>query len=281
MFLSPMLLESISEPIKEPFGAKVPFISELKWDGFRLILSKVNGRIQLYTRHKTEITYQYKQFTNLDIPDGTVLDGELVALNEDGVPDFELLMESFKSNKSTHYVQFVVFDVLLYKGENITSYPLLRRKEILNKIIPQDSTLVAKNQYLVGHAEEYFQVVKENHLEGVCYKRADGRSSYEINKRSKNWLKLINYQYDIVSITGLRENEFGVYLSFLDGRAAGIMEFIPTKERRIIYEHARVNGERTDKNKIIFRTPLLCEVKYRNLTKNNLLRIPSFHRWPA
>ncbi|PGT79442.1 hypothetical protein LPC09_10430 [Metabacillus sp. B2-18] len=79
-------------------------------------------------------------------------------------------------------------------------------------------------------------------------KRSD--SPYEINKRSYNWLKVINFQYDDVYITGIRKGEFGVLLSFLDRRPAGIMEFMPPEARKELYSMYKTNSE-NDKFKII------------------------------
>lgn len=252
----------------------------MKLDGMRLLITRFNKKIRLYTRHKNEVTFQFKQFTNLDIPEGTIIDGELVALNEMGVPDFELLMEKYRS-KNSEGVQFVAFDVIRYQGEDTTSLPLLERKRILNEIIPEDNTLIAKTQFIEGHAKEYFQAIKDRGLEGICLKRTDANrnSFYQVGKRSDTWLKLINYSYETVQITGIRDGEFGAYLSFMDGRAAGVMEFAPKKDRIKIYDWARKTGNTDKQNNIWFNEAMKCEVKYRNLTSKGLLRIPSFDKW--
>ncbi|MCY9457254.1 ATP-dependent DNA ligase, partial [Bacillus inaquosorum] len=95
MFVSPMLLHSI----KEPFDDK-NYITELKFDGIRLILTKFVNQIKLYTRHNNEVTSKFPELLDLDIPDGTVLDGEVIVAAPDGAPDFEAVMERFMSKKS-------------------------------------------------------------------------------------------------------------------------------------------------------------------------------------
>lgn len=77
-------------------------------------------------------------------------------------------------------------------------------------------------------------------------------------------------------ITGLRKGEFGLLLSFLDGKPAGLIEFMPPAERKNLYKLQRVVSE---DNKFIFIEPIKCRVKYRNLTKAGFLRIPSFVRF--
>lgn len=79
-------------------------------------------------------------------------------------------------------------------------------------------------------------------------------------------------------ITGLRKGEFGLLLSFLDGKVkpAGIMEFMPPAERKNLYRQKQIVSE---DDKFIFIVPIECRVKYRNLTKSGYLRTPSFEGW--
>lgn len=94
MFVSPMLLHSI----KEPFDYE-NYITELKFDGIRLILSKFDNQIKLYTCHNNEVTSKFPELLDLDIPDGTVLDDEVIVAASGGAPDFEAVMERFMSKK--------------------------------------------------------------------------------------------------------------------------------------------------------------------------------------
>jgi DNA ligase 1 len=105
-------------------------------------------------------------------------------------------------------------------------------------------------------------------------KRKDSR--YEVGKRSHSWIKVINYQNEDVLITGLKKGEFGLLLSFLNGNAAGLMEFMSPAERKNFYPMQHVVSEN---DKFIFIEPIKCRVKFRNLTKEGKLRIPSFVEW--
>lgn len=68
------------------------FLTELKLDGIRLTLSKFDGKVKLYTRHKNEVTAKFKELITIDIPDGTMLDGEIIVTDQDGKPDFEAII---------------------------------------------------------------------------------------------------------------------------------------------------------------------------------------------
>lgn len=271
LFVSPMLLHKVDEPFDDD-----SFITELKLDGFRTIFTKFNDKVKIYTRHNNEITSMYPELHDIPVPNGTVLDGEIIVTDDQGKPDFEACMQRFKSRKTDHQISYSVFDILYAENNNLTNLPLLERKDILTRTIMEDSTLLNKVQYTVGNGIAYFNLTKQHSLEGIVQKRSD--SKYSIAKRSSNWLKVINYQYDTVCITGLRKDKFGLLLSFDNGEYAGLMEFMPTPQRKQFYALYRdlITGE---SDKFIFIKPLKINVKYRNLTSNGLLRIPSFVDW--
>ncbi|WP_096186250.1 ATP-dependent DNA ligase [Evansella halocellulosilytica] len=223
-----------------------------------------------------EVTGKFPELQQIDIPDGTILDGELIVPGPEGKPDFEAMMERFMSNKKKHPIQFVVFDIIYHENKKVASLPLYLRKELLAELA-LDSSHIVLSKWLEGNAEAYFDLVQQQGLEGIVMK--ESHSKYEINKRSRNWLKVITYQYADVAITGLRKKEFGVLLSSKDGQYMGLMEFMPPKARKEFYgQYKELIVDENDK--FIYLTPeIKCKVKYRNLTKRGLLRIPSFVAW--
>lgn len=277
MFISPMLLQKSECPFDTENTQDNLFITELKLDGFRTIWTKFDNKVKIYTRHKTEITSKFKELVNLPISNGTVLDGEIVVTDELGRPNFEAVMERFMSSKSQHHISFCVFDIIYYKGEKVAHLPLLERKALLNKVIPEDTPLFNKVQWIEGNAVQYFELIKQHDLEGIVQKRAS--STYQINKRSEDWLKVINYKYDHVYISGVRKGKFGLLLNYKDGNYAGLMEFMTPQARKELYRQYQdyIVGEN---DKFIYLDPKLkVKVKYRNLTSKGLLRIPSFMEW--
>ncbi|MBT2740536.1 ATP-dependent DNA ligase [Bacillus sp. ISL-77] len=166
--------------------------------------------------------------------------------------------------------------VLKNEGEPITNLPFHKRKEVFPELVPENNTLIAKTQFIEGHGEAYFDAVKAQALEGIVLKRKDSR--YEVGKRSNSWLKVINYQFSEVNVVGYRKQpkDFGLLLAFEDGRYAAVMELgVPPLVRTQIYAKPVIREEEDFK----FIEPMRCRVKYRNLTKEGLLRLPSFVEW--
>lgn len=86
---------------------------------------------------------------------------------------------------------------------------------------------MSKCRWTYGRGSDLFNLCKQQDLEGIVMKKAD--STYQINKRSHDWLKVINYQYSDIVITGLRKNEFGVLVGIKEEskvRHMGLMEFM-------------------------------------------------------
>jgi DNA ligase-1 len=272
MFVSPMLLHKSDHPFDDD-----SYITELKLDGFRTIWTKFDNKVKIYTRHNTEITSMFPELTRFPFPNGTVLDGEIIVADLQGRPDFEAVMERFKSKKSEHSISFCVFDIIYFNGNKITNLPLLERKEILAKVITEDTPLLNKVQWIEGNGVQYFELIKQHDLEGTVQKKSN--SKYQINKRSHDWLKVINYKYDNVYISGLRKNEFGLLLTFEDGKYAGLMEFVTPQARKEFYQQYKDFIIEDDEKFIYLDPKMKIKVKYRNLTKNGHLRIPSFVEW--
>jgi DNA ligase 1 len=271
MFVSPMLLQKSDRPFDDE-----SYITELKLDGIRLVLSKFEGKVRLYTRHNNEVTAKFPELLSIDIPDGTVLDGEIIVTDPTGKPDFEAMMERFMSSKSQHTIQYCVFDVIYYAGKKVVNMPLIERKELLESFL-QPTDKIVMVQWMQGNGKAYFDLTQQHGLEGVVLKRAD--SKYQVGKRSRDWLKVINYQYADVVITGLRKDEFGLLLGVEENgkiKHAGFMEFMGPQDRATFYRQHRELIVDENKKFTFIEPRIKCRVKFRNYTKEGKLRIPSF-----
>ena len=168
MFISPMLLQRVDQPFDDN-----AYITELKLEGIRIILSKINNKVRLNTRHNNEVTAKFPELLTIDVPDGTVLDGEIIVSGVDGKPDFEAMMSRFQSNRNllvSGTLSYVEFDVIKYKGKSVTMLPLMDRKQLLDEVITQDRSLFAKVKYIEGHGSAYSDLVRQQSLEGIVLK---------------------------------------------------------------------------------------------------------------
>lgn len=275
--ISPMLLA-------EEIQIKNDFITELKLDGIRLIGSNLNSE-QFYSRHKNLVTERFPELHGL-IPKGTIVDGELIIENEQGKPDFEAVQSRFNTTNDlkikrfskTNPLTYVVFDILHYQHKDITKLNLMQRKEILAETI-QETERINIMRFVEGKAEEMFQLCLEHDLEGIVTK--EKQSIYELDKRSKAWNKRICYkELQDVYITGFCKDKIGWLLSLKEKnsfRFVGTLELgLSQKVCRSFYKVAnQIKVGETDKH--VYIEPVIkCKVKYRNWTKNNLLRLPVF-----
>lgn len=261
-------------------------ICELKLDGIRLILSNTSGQIQSWTRHKTPCVDRFPELKSLDLPNDIVLDGELIVSDELGHPDFESVMKRFQTTNerkiqfllNTLPVQFCVFDILMFNGQDITSLPLYERKQILHDQIQVQPYLTLVTEITGEQADTFFELVKEQQLEGIVLKKADSR--YQVGKRSSDWLKVINYHYHDVFLTGIKKKEFGWLIGLEEGngvKPAGMIEFPPSKEvTSAVWSIAQKAKIKEDKDFIYLDPIISMKVKSRGFTKNNKIRIPVF-----
>ena len=158
---------------------------EIKLDGYRLEAVKNNGRVTLYSRRKNVLNAKFGSIAQglADLPDGTILDGELVALDAKGVSNFNLL-QNFKSARQQ--IHYYAFDVLAHQGVSLIENPLTERRKILEAVLPRRPG-ITQSAVETGAATQILKFVKAHGLEGVIAKRAEG--AYEPGKRSGAWTK--------------------------------------------------------------------------------------------
>jgi DNA ligase D-like protein (predicted ligase) len=159
---------------------------EIKLDGYRLEAVKNAGcHVTLYSRRRNVLNEKFHYIATAldDLPDSTVLDGELVAIDSKGRTDFNLLQNFRSAETQIHYY---AFDILAHKGKDITQLPLDERRALLAKILPRNDH-ISLSVVEHGSAAQILKFVKQHGLEGVIAKRAD--SVYEPGKRSGLWTK--------------------------------------------------------------------------------------------
>ncbi len=152
----------------------------------RAVAVNAKGKLSLYSRKRKSFNRQYPHIIEAlsDLPNDTSIDGELVALDDAGRPNFNSLQHS-RSEASR--ICYFVFDLLIYENRDLTQLPLIERREILKSVLRFQSPRVRIAEYFETSAEIILQSAREQGLEGVIAKRNDSR--YEAGKRSGAWAK--------------------------------------------------------------------------------------------
>ena len=161
---------------------------ELKLDGYRALAIKTGGIVQLRSRNNNDFSGRYQRIVQAlkDLADETLIDGEIVALDEAGRPSFNVLQNY---GSSTAPIYYYLFDLLVLAGRNLTREPLSIRRELLQtKVLPKLPEPIRHSPELTGSLRGLIQAVQEQRLEGLVAKRRD--SLYESGQRSGAWRKM-------------------------------------------------------------------------------------------
>ncbi|PKM33919.1 MAG: DNA ligase D [Gammaproteobacteria bacterium HGW-Gammaproteobacteria-12] len=182
--LAPQLATLVERP---PEGE---WLYEVKFDGYRILARISGGEVRLFTRNGHDWTQrlplQAEALAKLGLHDSW-LDGEVVALNELGLPDFQQLQNAFDIGRS-HDLVYYLFDAPFINGEDLRQIPLEKRRARLKLLLgnPRHSPLRFSAAF-TAHHRDIIESACAMSLEGVIGKRAG--SSY-VSRRSSDWIKL-------------------------------------------------------------------------------------------
>ena len=182
------------EPMKAKLVEKPPatgdWIYELKFDGIRLIGVKRGEKVSLLSRNQNELDGRFPEIVKAieTLPAGEcVIDGEVVALDEEGRSSFQLLQAREMDGRKTP-VYFYAFDLLQLDGKSLASLPLEARKNVLEKLCADARAPIRYSGAIGGDAKRLLEEVEHRGLEGIIGKQRN--SVYEPGRRSGAWIKL-------------------------------------------------------------------------------------------
>jgi bifunctional non-homologous end joining protein LigD len=180
-----------------PFDDK-DWIFEDKYDGFRMVAKIESGKVTLYSRNGQVISRNYIEVAEAleSVRGDAVIDGELVALDENGVSHFQLLQNALRRKAK---LQYCAFDLMFQDGEDLRALPLLERKKRLKAILPRHK-LIAFSRHRKATGTKFFEEAERKGLEGIMAKRADGK--YLSGARTDIWLKIKTSKRQEVVIAG-------------------------------------------------------------------------------
>ena len=199
--IHPMLATSVDKPFDSP-----EWLFEIKWDGYRAVCFLENGKSRLVSRNQNDLTGQFSELQSLPKlikAQTAVLDGEIVALDEQGRPSFSLMQQRTGIRQGNRHtaarrdvpIMYYVFDLLYLEGYDLRRVSLEQRKEVLAQIATSGDLLRYSDHY-PGQGIALFEAAKQKGLEGILAKR---RTSCYEERRTREWLKIkITHTIDCV-----------------------------------------------------------------------------------
>ena len=187
-FVEPMLCVAVKELPEGP-----GWEYELKLDGYRVLGLKREGTVRLFSRNGKDFSGRFPSVTRAleALPDETLIDGEAVAVDENGRPSFSSLQNLDRA------LVFYAFDLPTLAGEDLKRRPLDDRRKALRKLTRHLGDTIRFSETFDASPANLIAVVRDQELEGVVAKRRD--SFYEPGRRSGAWVKLrVNRRRDFV-----------------------------------------------------------------------------------
>ena len=175
-----------------PAGAD--WVHEVKWDGVRVLVDVTDGDVRFFSRNGNLVTAAWPDLSGSPLGGRDVLlDGEVIALNERGLPDFRVLQHRMHVRKAVDAARLaeripatlMTFDLLRLDGEDLTGRPLAERRALLEGLGLDESRWQVPAAYDDG--QMLWEATGQQGLEGVVSKRVGSR--YRFDTRSKDWLK--------------------------------------------------------------------------------------------
>lgn len=267
---------------------------EIKWDGYRAIADLRHDDLGLYSRNGLDFSQKFKKVTNaLKLQEHEmILDGELVAYDDKGKPNFQWLQRI--GDHSDLALIYQVFDLLWLNGHSTENLTYLQRKELLKDALVQNE-IIQFSDHILKDGKAFFQAANDLGLEGIVAKKTD--SVYKENIRSSEWLKIKINQTDEALICGFTEpkgsrNKFGSLIlgKYLDGEMVfcghtgtgfnektldelhQLMEPLVT-EKSVFKITPKTNAKAT-----WIKPELVAEIKFTEVTRDHIYRHPVFLR---
>ncbi len=257
------------------------FYFELKFDGIRAVVEKDEfGNIRITNRKQADITYRYPDVVAVfaDIDFCGVLDGEIIVLNDKGLPDFARvhLRDAQSSERGVRRVaaanpaKFIPFDALESKGEDLRPLPYLVRRQYLFGMLDAISDQVPIS---TTAGDALWTWVEQHDLEGLIAK--DPQASYRAGERDASWVKLKNTKRISALVGGYSPGKGGrelgaLYLMLWDPQAGALVSIGSVgsgfNQKQLVQLQADVDSG----------DPVVVEVEYLDVSAGGQLRMPVF-----
>jgi bifunctional non-homologous end joining protein LigD len=268
------------------------WLYEYKYDGYRLLLAVGDGVATAWTRHGKDWSDKFRVLVKAaaNLPPGSLIDGEVVALDDKGRPSFQLLQSTLKDQKGANLV-FYAFDLLVDGGKDIKRLPNIVRKDRLASLLAGVAPPIIYGDHVIGKGEALFSEVCKQGGEGIVAKKAS--AAYR-GARTRNWLKIkciARQEFVIVGWTkserrigfrslllAAREQKKLTYVGKVGtGFNAKLMNELMERMRPLETDEAPVSVPRADRKGARWIKPVLvAEIAFTEFTNEGILRHPSF-----
>src|SRR5947209_9560270 len=268
------------------------WIHEYKYDGYRLLLAVGDGVATAWTRNGKDWSDKFKVLVKAaaKLPAGCLIDGEAVAIDEQGKPSFQLLQSTLKDQKGAN-LAFYAFDLLIDRGDDIRKLPTIERKQRLATLLKGVPAPILYGDHVIGRGEELFREICRMGGEGIISKKAG--APYR-NGRTRDWLKIKCIQRQEFVIVGWSESDKrrgfrSLLLGVRDGgklRYAGkvgtgfnakLIDDLMERMEPLKTAKAAVEVPRAERKGAHWIEPkLVAEIAFSEVTGDGVLRHPSF-----
>jgi bifunctional non-homologous end joining protein LigD len=268
------------------------WVHEYKYDGYRLLLSVGDGVATAWTRKGLDWSDKFKALVKAAarLPAGCLIDGEAVALDDDGKPSFQLLQATLKDRRGAN-LAYYAFDLLTDRGEDIRKLSNIERKERLAALLEGVSPPILYGDHVIGRGGALLKEVCKQGGEGIVSKKASAAYS---GTRTRNWLKVKCIQRQEFVIIGWSESDkrLGFRALLLAAKDGGKLTYVGKVgtgfNAKLIQElMARMEPLAIDKMPAEVPRPdrkgahwiepkLVAEINFSEFTDDGILRHPSF-----
>jgi len=297
--LEPMLATLVDQPFDED-----GWLYEIKFDGYRAISYLRKGHVEIHSRNNKSFdekfypVYHALQEWKVE----AVVDGEVVVMNDKGLSGFNEL-QNWRSEADGE-LAYYLFDLLWLDGRDLTQLPLHQRRDLLKSLVPEGGGALRMSENFKASGTEFFASAKKIGLEGIIAKKTE--SVYTPGARSRDWLKIKTSSRQECVIGGYTRNVgsskafssllVGVFekgkLQYTGKIGTGfsdkqqkemLLQFKPLVIKKSpfsaepdINKPSRFRPDPPQANAVWLKPVLLCEVSFREMTADGVMRHPSF-----
>ncbi|QGG47225.1 ATP-dependent DNA ligase [Heliorestis convoluta] len=220
-YLLPMEPQVATAPFDHP-----DYLFQIKWDGIRCLATITEEGMMLRSRNGKDMSKQFPEIVNSPFFSSgrskTIVDGELVVLDRDGLPSFPLVLKrhrfqkasSIEEGRKVYPVLYMIFDLLQWQNQSFLEHPLEKRLAKLEReLVPSNHIVFTKAEEAAGIA--FFQSIQKLNLEGMVGK--DRNSLYRPGKKARTWKKVKNFRQLSCFVIGFTQSQEGQIASLALG----------------------------------------------------------------